>query len=182
MRRFIFPILAFFLIFGFLVNPTICLSETFIKNNDIAANYGEQIEKGVVKEWTFMLYDDADFDPQYDIFNEFVAEAYSGNNLNVVVLQDTFEGPVKLWYINNNHTATLLEEKGELNMGDYVTLRDFIEYCKESFPAERYIMDLYDHGAGWIGACRDDTSDGDLLSMDEIQQALEETGGIDIIL
>ena len=71
---------------------------------------------------------------------------------------------------------------GEINMGDYVTIKDFIEYCKSNFPAERYIIDLYNHGAGWKGACKDDTSEGDLLTMDEIQQALAETGGIDIIM
>jgi hypothetical protein len=67
-------------------------------------------------------------------------------------------------------------------MGDYVTLKDFIEFCKINYPANRNIMDLYDHGAGWKGACRDDTSEGDLLTMDEIQKALAETGGIDIIM
>jgi len=134
------------------------------------------------KEWTFMLYDDADFENAWDPLSNFTSEVYGGNNVNIVVLQDVESGPTKLWQIDENHTMILLDDLGEVNMGDYVTIRDFIEYCKLYFPAERYIMDLYNHGAGWKGACKDDTSEGDLLTMDEMQRALAETGGIDIIM
>jgi len=134
------------------------------------------------KEWTFMLYDDADFENAWDPLSNFTSEVYGGDNVNIIVLQDIERGPAKLWQIDENHTMILLDEMGEINMGDYVTIKDFIEYCKSNFPAERYIIDLYNHGAGWKGACKDDTSEGDLLTMDEIQQALAETGGIDIIM
>ena len=134
------------------------------------------------KEWTFMLYDDADFEQAWDPLNNFTLEVYSGDHVDFIVLQDTENGPAKLWQIDENHNLILLDELGEVNMGDYVTLKDFIEYCKSNFPADRYIMDLYDHGAGWKGACKDDTSDGDLLTMDEMQKALYETGGVDIIM
>jgi hypothetical protein len=134
------------------------------------------------KEWTFMLYDDADFEDAWDPLSDFTSEVYGGEKVHIIVLQDTESGPAKLWQIDENHTLILLDELGEVNMGDYATLKDFIEYCKANFPAERYIMDLYNHGAGWKGACKDDTSDGDLLTMDEMQQALAETDGIDIIM
>ena len=134
------------------------------------------------KEWTFMLYDDADFQNGWDPLNDFSSEVYGGDNVNIIVLQDTELESAKLWQIDENHMMILLDEIGEVNMGDYVTLKDFIEYCKKNYPANRYIMDLYDHGAGWKGACKDDTSEGDLLTMDEIQKALAETGGIDIIM
>jgi len=134
------------------------------------------------KEWTFMLYDDADFQNAWDPLSDFTSEVYGGDNVNIIVLQDTESGPAKLWQIDENHMMILLDELGEVNMGNYSTLKDFIEYCKKNYPANRYIMDLYNHGAGWKGACKDDTSEGDLLTMDEIQKALTETDGIDIIM
>ena len=133
-------------------------------------------------EWTFLLYDDADFENAWDPLSNFTAEVYSGALVNFIVLQDTEHGPATLWQIDENHTLILLDELGEVNMGDPLTLKEFIEYGKSQFPANRYIMDMYNHGAGWKGACKDDTSEGDLLTMDEMQQALTEADGIDILM
>jgi hypothetical protein len=148
-------------------------------------NAFDEIEENVVltkSKWTFMLYDDADFEHAWDPIDNFTMEVCSSENINIVVLQDTEYGSAKLWYIDKNHSKIFLEEKGEINMGDYTTLRDFIDFCKSNYPADRYLMDLYNHGAGWKGACKDDTSDGDLLTMNEMQKALTETDGIDIII
>ena len=134
------------------------------------------------KEWTFMLYDDADFDDAWDPLSNFTTEVYAGEKIHIIVLQDTEDGPAIIWEINEQHEMILVDELGEVNMGDSETLKEFIDYSKSHCPARRYLMDLYNHGAAWKGACRDDTSDGDLLTMDEIQQALDESGGIDIIM
>ena len=96
------------------------------------------------------------------------------------MLQDTYGGPAYYWYIDENHTADLLEDVGEVNMGSYQTLSDFISYGKEFFPADRYLLSFYDHGGGWQGVCWDDTSN-DHLTMDEVQTALASTGGVDVI-
>ena len=134
------------------------------------------------KEWTFMFYYDKDFEGRYDPLHDFVREAYSHDNLNIIVLQDTENGPAKMWYIDEHHHMNPLQEMGEINMGDYTTLSNFIKYGKENFPANRYIIDFFNHGGGWIGTCWDETSDNDYLSMNEIQMALEETRGVDIIM
>lgn len=133
------------------------------------------------KKWTWLFYNDADFTPAYDPFNDFKGEAFSGENLNVVMLRDTYGGPAQYWYIDEVHNADLLEELGEVDMGDSGTLLDFIEYGKEHFPADRYLLSFYNHGGGWEGACRDDTDNG-WLTMDEIQQAITYSGGVDLVL
>ena len=51
------------------------------------------------------------------------------------MLQDTYDGTAKIWYIDRYHHRKLMKEMGEINMGDYKTLRDFINYCKQNFPA-----------------------------------------------
>jgi len=132
------------------------------------------------KNWTWLFYDDADFYNAYDPLEDFAKEAYSGENLDVIVLQDTNYGPAKIWYINENHEHNLLAEWGEVDMGDSQTLQDFLEYGKTNYPATRYILSMYDHGGGWAGACFDVTDNG-WLTMNDMQQALTNTNGVDII-
>ncbi len=132
------------------------------------------------KNWTWLFYDDEDFNNAFEPLEDFTEEAYSGENLDVIVLQDTNYGPAKIWYINENHEHVLLEEWGEVDMGDSQTLEDFLEYGKTNYPATRYILSMYDHGNAWKGACIDDTNGG-WLTMNDMQQALTNTNGVDII-
>jgi len=139
------------------------------------------IESSASKKWTWMFYDDADFYMAYDPLEDFSEEAYSSENLDVLVLQDKEYGPAKMWYIDENHNTKLLENMGEINMGDSQTLQDFIGYSKTNYPADRYLISFYDHGGGWKGVCWDVTSNNDYLTMNEVQTALTNTGGIDIV-
>lgn len=69
---------------------------------------------------------------------------------------------------------------GELNMGDPVTLTDFINWSKEHYPADRYSLFINDHGDGWKGCTSDDstaqTFGVDALYMGEIRSALAAAG------
>jgi hypothetical protein len=130
--------------------------------------------------WTFLFYDDADFTYAYDPYNDFVADAHSGDNVNVLVLRDRNDDLGRIWYVNRIHMPVFEDYWGEPDMGDYLTLRDFILYGKVHYPADRYILALYDHGGGWAGACVDVTNGG-WLTMDDIKQAVSEAGNIDII-
>ena len=137
------------------------------------------------KKWTFMFYDDADFqgyDPLTDSYGgiSFAEAAYSGETVDVIVLQDTDAGPATLWYIDEHHQLENLEDMGEVNMGDAATLQHLVDYGKNKFPADRYVLALYNHGGGMWGACIDDTN-GDLLTMDEMQRALNKTGGVNLL-
>jgi hypothetical protein len=135
-----------------------------------------------LKRWTMMLYDDADFKQAYDPLRHFCREARSGQHVNVTVIQDTDSGPARLWYVARDHQPVLLQELGEVNMGSHQTLQDFIQYSKENYPAERYLIAFYNHGGAWRGACWDVTSGDDNLSMDEISRALMDAGGVDVVL
>ena len=103
------------------------------------------------KKWTFMFYDDADFqgyDPLTDSYGgiSFAEAAYSGETVDVIVLQDTDAGPATLWYIDEHHQLENLEDMGEVNMGDAATLQHLVDYGKNKFPADRYVLALYNHG------------------------------------
>ena len=134
------------------------------------------------KSWTMLFYIDDDYQDGGDFLETiFIDEISSNENLNVVVIQDKLDGPAFYYFIDENHDKILLEELGELNMADYQTLRDFINFGKDNYPADRYLLWVVDHGGAWKGACMDDTNNEPAMSMDEIQQALSESGGVDII-
>jgi len=159
---------------------SILLLASFPKISAISVDSNEEVVLTTTstKEWTLMFYDDADFSG-YDPLDWFAEKAFSSENINVIVLQDKEHDPANMWYIDNNHNKILLEELGEVNMGDYFTLFNFINYSKSNYPAERYMLFFYNHGRGWQGACVDNTSQ-DALTMDEIQQALTNNSGVDI--
>ena len=66
-----------------------------------------------------------------------------------------------------------LENLGTRDMSDPQTLRNFINYCKANYPADRYQLIIDDHGAGWPGSCSDDLSGaGGLLTLPETREAI----------
>lgn len=134
-----------------------------------------------IKRWTLMVYEDADWPDPFDPINLILVEMRSTDNLDIVVLNDNLSGGGKIWYITKDHKKTLLADWGEVNMGNYTTLRDFIIYCKSNFPSKGYLLVIQGHGGGWLGACWDYTNNRDHLSMYEIKKALVESGGVDIL-
>lgn len=153
-----------------------------MKKDTVTEDTGNREEEVTIepKKWTFMFYDDAEFEG-FDALGDFRQSVGSHENLNVFALQDSNVGPATLWYIDEEHTLRKRKSMGEINVGDYRALYDFIDYCKTAAPAEKYILAFYDHGAAWEGACRDETNDSDILTMDEIQRALTDTGGVDVV-
>jgi len=55
----------------------------------------------------------------------------------------------------NNVGSELLMDLGELNMGDANTLSDFLTWAIQSFPADKHILIMSDHGMGWPGGWSD---------------------------
>lgn len=53
------------------------------------------------------------------------------------------------WDKYNIHFVSALEEIGETDTGDPQVLRSFIEWGALAFPAERYMLVLWNHGSGW---------------------------------
>ena len=138
-------------------------------------------DEQIKKTWTFLFYADADFTPSMKPLPIFAQKVRSGENVNFIVLQDTDDGPANLWTVDENHNTVLLQEMGEINMGSPEILYDFLIFGKTYYPADRYILSFYNHGHAWEGAC-DDVASGDTLTMDDMQKALEDAGGVDFVL
>jgi hypothetical protein len=78
-------------------------------------------------------------------------------------------------FINSPPVAEL----GEINMGDPLVLADFIGWSIRTYPANRYALIIWDHGAGWNGIAFDsdvglpDTADH--ISLPDLQSALQQS-------
>lgn len=58
------------------------------------------------------------------------------------------------------------------NMGEQETLIDFLTWAVDTYPSDRYILVLWNHGGGSTGVCFDETADYDSLTIHEVNDAL----------
>jgi hypothetical protein len=144
---------------------------------------GESMAKASAQKWTFLLYAAADAGPNvYCPLEDFAEQFTTGDNIEALVIEDTYGETAKIWYIDEDHKAVLLEDLGEINMGSVTTLSYFLEYAKSRCPADRYIISFYGHGGAWGGACNDLDPSFDVLRMDDMKEALTGAGGVDLVL
>lgn len=164
--------------------------------------------------WLFMVYMDGDNDLESYVFKDLneLERTGSGNGVEVIVQADRIEGysdkdgdwtGTRRYRILPDDTNTVIspvvEDMGELDMGDPQTLADFTAWATENYPAENRVLILWDHGDGWLlqaqntaeGApppaiASDDTS-GSMLSIAEgelaqgLQADVEANGRYDVI-
>lgn len=152
------------------------------------------------KKWTVMVYMDADGDlEEYGLLNLNQMESVGSNDdLNIVVQCDRAPGydatngdwtDTRRFYITRDDdmsrvTSPVLEKLGEVDMGQPQTLSDFVAWATTNYPAEHYLMVLWNHGAGWRARYRlnggrgiifDDTSNT-FLTMGELNAGLSVPG------
>jgi hypothetical protein len=152
--------------------------------------------------WLVMLYMDADDkileqDIHVDL-NE-VERIGSTDRVQIVAQIDRFSGgfpgdgnwtSTRRYYITPDEDLSQLNSQeiadlGEINMADGDTLIDFATWAIQSFPSDRYVLILSDHGLGWPGgwsdpepAVRPETDTalaeriGNHLFLNELDQAL----------
>jgi len=153
--------------------------------------------------WLVMLYQDADDQVlEQDIFidlNE-AEKVGSSDRVTIVAQLDRYRGAFQGdgdWSSTKRYLVTqddnlnairsqVVDDLGEVNMADGSTLVDFVTWGIQTFPADRYMLILSDHGMGWPGGWSDPApanSDsgraplvsalgGDFLYLSEIDQAL----------
>jgi hypothetical protein len=146
---------------------------------------------GDAARWTVMVYLDGDNNLEADALDDFreMAAVGSGDDVKIVVQLDRvssredwddtsagdWEGTRRFLVEQGMEpeAGAAVEDLGELNMGDPATLADFVAWGVENYPAERYALVIWDHGASWLGVASDDSSDGDTLALPELSSALQ---------
>lgn len=141
-------------------------------------------------KWTVLVYMAGDNDLESAAITDFheMARVGSSDDLKLVVQFDRIRSrefwndssagdweTTKRFLVERGMQPTpamALADMGELNMGDPAVLADFIEWGITNYPAERYALVIWDHGAAWFGVASDDT-DEDMLTLPDISAALE---------
>jgi len=113
-----------------------------------------------VKPWTILIYMDADnnlspygvanikdmervgSNDQINIVTQWASET-AGKAVRMLIQKDTSSSP--------NITSPVLQDLGQVDMGDYHNLEDFIQWGVQNFPAQHYFIIVWDHGFGWHG-------------------------------
>ncbi|HNB85464.1 MAG TPA: clostripain-related cysteine peptidase [Anaerolineales bacterium] len=140
-------------------------------------------------EWTIIYYSDADDDIlEGDLWFDINEMELVGSNtqMNIVVQIDRAEGSFdgdgdwtdarRLLITQdsdlNQINSPVVQNLGEVDMGNPQTLVDFMTWTIQNYPAKKYALIMSDHGGGWTGGFSDLQS-GSSLSMPQIVQAIE---------
>ena len=141
------------------------------------------------KQWTILMYWDAD--NSLEFCTEFAMKTWeqslpTNDNVNIVALVDLLSSGGIWIYDIVGGKRHLVDTWNEMNTSDPVTLKQFIAYGMEEFPAANTMLVLQDHGYGWRGICEDETNGDCLMSIHGVANALKEvkkeTGkGVDLL-
>jgi hypothetical protein len=113
----------------------------------------------------------------------------STDRVQIVSQYDRYEGGfdgdgdwtgARRYYVTKDNyldviASQMVDDLGEVDSGDTQTLIEFAVWAIQSYPADRIVLILSDHGGGWTGGWRDYVPvEGSGMTMNEIDQALGE--------
>ncbi len=107
------------------------------------------------KSWTVMVYlaGDNDLDSAGAVDLDEMKQVGSGDQLSIVAQFDRAgKGSATKRYLLRKGTTLakdVVATLGETNMGDPKVLQDFLGWGAKSYPAEHYLVVIWNHGAGW---------------------------------
>lgn len=117
---------------------------------------GQEYAEGDLAEWTMMVFLNADnnlYNAGLDDLVE-MKKVGSAKDVNIVVQFDgQNKGDSRRYFVKK---AELIVEEdfagssGEVDMGNWKNLVDFVLWAMEKHPAKRYFVDVWNHGSGWL--------------------------------
>lgn len=122
-------------------------------NYGFVDNEGACIPDPDANKWGIFIYLNADNNLEqygYDDLEEMVL-AGSTKDVHIVVLFDSRtknEGNTRKVYITSEGVE-VLENEGEMDLGNWETLADFGIWAVDNFPAQKTALIMWDHGNGW---------------------------------
>lgn len=156
-------------------------------DSDSAAQV-EETTLPAVRDWTFMVYMDADNSlegaDELDLLE--MLSVGSSADVSVVVQHDRYSESGTWRYYVSDGELFVLDEMSEQNMGDADTLSAFVDWAAGAYPATGHALVMWDHGTGALGqpspegVSYDDT-DLDFLSGPELAGALAATEQVDLL-
>lgn len=101
-------------------------------------------------KWTILVYMDGDNDLDLYTSGDLaeMMKVGSSSSATVIVQYDGYQKPAKRMKVERG-SLTTLQELGEVNMTSTDTIADFVRYGVTTYPADRYMLVMWDHGNGW---------------------------------
>lgn len=158
-----------------------------VKSGELAINRRERTESKPMADdgWTVLVYMcGTDLESNYGAATNDIIEAVGAkyNDKVRIVYQtggtndwktDGFSNSSIQRYENVDGDIALVDELPDASMGDPSTLKSFIEWGIEKYPAKKMGLVFWNHGSGSInGVCFDELHDKDSLSLREIDSVL----------
>ncbi len=88
----------------------------------------------------------------------------------------------------NTVSSPVLQDMGRVDMGNYSSVVDFVNWAKQNYPAQHYMLIIWNHGSGWDksmpqgvtkGISYDDET-GNHINTPQMGQILKQVGGVDV--
>jgi hypothetical protein len=128
-------------------------------------------------DWALMVYlnGDNNLSAAQGQILENIRQAGSSSKVNIVILIDQNQvGDTRLYYLNG---TTLVQQTWptESSMDDPATIVQLITKVKNDIPANHYALFISSNkGCGWQGVCWDDHGRGQMITMPELLDALNQ--------
>jgi hypothetical protein len=145
-------------------NKTTTRKTTTKKTTKATTKRAGRTKRAPKAAWTVMVFLNAknDLEPFSFLNFEQMARVGSSDEVNVLI---EFGRPLRNYVdLHGGWSKTLrfrvtkgmkptegkaLEDLGSVNMGDGEALAEFVEWSRTAYPAERYLLAIWDHGQGW---------------------------------
>lgn len=114
---------------------------------------------GPLKKWTLMIFMNAD--NSLDKFGATdaieIEKTPACKDLNIVIQLDRLAKPTRRYDMMSRAgaaddwgiSAKKIQDMGEVDMGDYNEIAKFVKWSAENYPAEKYMLVIWNHGSGW---------------------------------
>ena len=180
--------------------------QEIISNLDLSVPAPAMAEKGKIdKEWTIMVFVNGKNNlEKYALLDMNEMEMIgSTDKVNIVTEVGRIAGyasndgdwkTARRYLVKKDNdftkiTSPIVAELGKVDMGDYKHLAEFANWAKTTYPAKRYMLIVWNHGAGWIksrpmdaakGISYDDET-GNHITTPQFGMAMKAIGKVDVI-
>lgn len=168
-------------------------------------------DRAAAKKWTIMVFLNGKNDLEMaGLLNMNQMEMVGSNkDINIVVEMGRMKGQkqgdtdldgdwtgvrrylVKKDTDSEHINSQIIYQQASYDMGDYKQAVNFVKWTKQNYPAQKYVLILWDHGTGWMDPQQKKKSDSKGISFDDetgnyirtkqIGDILKEAGKVDVL-
>lgn len=104
-------------------------------------------------DWTLVIFMSSDNDLSVAAIDDMeeMLKVGSTDRVNVVVFRDSIDQDTstKIFHIQKNNKVVLKDFKANIDSGNWHELVDLFKLAQEKFPAQKYMVSVWNHGNGW---------------------------------